>query len=59
MAEGFLRHLPSDRFEAMSAGNEATDLDPDAVEAMREAGVDISAQRPKPLEAISASSSRS
>ncbi|HEY1203477.1 MAG: arsenate reductase ArsC [Bryobacteraceae bacterium] len=50
MAEGFLRHLAGDRFDVASAGCEATDLDPDAVEAMREAGVDISGHRAKPAE---------
>ncbi len=50
MAEGFLRHLGGDRFEVMSAGLEATDeVHPCAVEAMREAGIDISGQYPKGL----------
>ena len=50
MAEGFLRHLADDRFEAMSAGLEATDeVHPCAVEAMREVGIDISGQHPKGL----------
>ena len=50
MAEGFLRHLAGDRFEAYSAGLEATDeVHPCAVEAMREVGIDISDGRPKGL----------
>ncbi len=50
MAEGLLRHLAGDRFEAYSAGLEATDeVHPCAVEAMREIGIDISDQRPKAL----------
>ena len=50
MAEGFLRGLAGDRFEAYSAGLEATDkVHPCAVEAMREVGIDISGQRPKGL----------
>jgi arsenate reductase len=50
MAEGFLRELAGDRFEAYSAGLEATDeVHPCAVEAMREVGIDISGQRPKDL----------
>lgn len=50
MAEGFLRHLAGDRFEAYSAGLEPTDeIHPCAVEAMREVGVDISDQYPKDL----------
>ncbi|MBA2441213.1 MAG: arsenate reductase ArsC [Rubrobacter sp.] len=42
MAEGLLRHLSSGRFEAYSAGTEATRVRPRAVEAMSELGVDIS-----------------
>lgn len=50
MAEGFLRHLAGDRFEAYSAGLEPTEeVHPCAVEAMREVGIDISGQRPKGL----------
>ena len=50
MAEGFLRHLAGDRFEAMSAGLEATDeVHPCAVAAMDEVGIDISGQKPKGL----------
>lgn len=50
MAEGFLNHLAGDRFEAYSAGLEATDeVHPCAVEAMGEVGIDISGQRPKGL----------
>ncbi len=52
MAEGFLRHLAGDRFEAYSAGLDPTDeVHPCAVEAMREIGVDISDQRPDGLSA--------
>jgi arsenate reductase len=48
MAEGFLRHLAGDRFDAMSAGYEpAREVCPDAVEAMHEVGIDISGQQPK------------
>lgn len=50
MAEGFLRELGADRFNALSAGLEPTGVDPRAVEVMREAGVDISGQRSKGLE---------
>ena len=42
MAEGLLRHLAKDCFEAYSAGIEPTDeIHPCAVEAMREPGIDI------------------
>ena len=47
MAEGFLRHLASDRFEAASAGAQATRVNPDAVRVMKEVGIDISAHRSK------------
>ena len=47
MAEGFLRHLSSDRFEAASAGAQATRVNPDAIRVMKEAGIDISAHRSK------------
>jgi arsenate reductase (thioredoxin) len=50
MAEGFLRHLASDRFEVMSVGLDPTDeVHPCAVEAMSEVGIDISEQYPKGL----------
>ena len=49
MAEGLLRHLGGDRFEAHSAGTEATGVRPEAVRAMAEIGVDISSQESKTL----------
>jgi arsenate reductase len=49
MAEGLLRHMAGDRFEAMSAGTEATHVRPLAVQAMEEIGVDISGQESKTL----------
>lgn len=45
MAEGLLRHLAGQRFEAFSAGTSPQGLSAGAVRAMREIGVDISAQR--------------
>ena len=51
MAEGFLRSMAGDRFEPLSAGMEAKDrVHPMAVQVMREAGIDISNQRPEGLE---------
>jgi len=47
MAEGYLRHVASDDFEAVSAGIEPKGLNPLAVKAMREIGIDISNQRSK------------
>ncbi|MEU5053629.1 arsenate reductase ArsC [Streptomyces sp. NPDC021096] len=58
MAAAFLTHLAGDRVEVRSAGSApAGTVNPAVVEAMREAGVDISAQRPKLLttEAVRAS----
>jgi arsenate reductase len=42
MAEALLNHLAGDRFEAESAGLEPGTLNPFAVEAMKEMGIDIS-----------------
>ena len=50
MAEGFVRHLGGDAFEAYSAGTEPGELHPLAVEAMAEIGVDISGQGAKPVD---------
>ena len=50
MAEGLLRHLAGDRFEAHSAGTEATHVRPLAIQAMNELGVDITGQESKTLE---------
>ena len=45
MAEGLLRDMAGDRFEAFSAGTEATRVRPEAISVMAEMGVDISAQK--------------
>ena len=50
MAEGMLRAWGGDRFEAVSAGTEATHVRPEAIAAMGEIGIDISAQASKTLE---------
>ena len=47
MAEGWTRALKGDRIEAFSAGLETHGLNPRAVQAMAEAGVDISGHRSK------------
>lgn len=52
MAEGWARHLKGDLIEAYSAGIESHGLDPNAVKVMAEAGVDISRQRSKNVEAL-------
>jgi arsenate reductase (thioredoxin) len=50
MAEGLLRDLAGDRFEAYSAGTEATHVRPLAIRTMEEIGVDISRQESKTLD---------
>jgi len=50
MAEGFLRQLAGDRFEVASAGTQARGVNPLAVRAMAERGVDISGQSSKTLD---------
>jgi arsenate reductase (thioredoxin) len=50
MAEGLLRALGGDRFEAFSAGTEATHVRPLAIRAMAELGIDISHQESKVLD---------
>jgi arsenate reductase len=47
MAEGYLRHAAGDDFEALSAGVEPKGLNPLAVQAMSEIGVDITPQKSK------------
>ena len=47
MAEGFLRALAGDRFEAASAGTEATRVHPLAIQVMAERGIDLGAHRSK------------
>jgi arsenate reductase len=49
MAEGYLRRVAADRFEALSAGIEPGGLNPLAVEVMREIGIDISHQKSKDI----------
>jgi arsenate reductase len=50
MAAGWLTHLAGDRMEVRSAGSEpAVQINPVAVEAMREVGIDIAAEQPKLL----------
>lgn len=58
MAAGYLKHLAGDRVEVLSAGSEPKDqINPVAVEAMAEDGIDIANNTPKVLttEAVKAS----
>jgi arsenate reductase len=50
MAEGFLRVLGGDRFEVESAGTEETAVNPLAIRAMDEVGVDLHGHRSKTLD---------
>jgi arsenate reductase (thioredoxin) len=47
MAEGFLRAIAGDRFEAQSAGTKRTAVNPLAIRVMAERGIDISGQTSK------------
>lgn len=47
MAEAFLNKIGGDYFEAESAGLEPGNLNPNVVEVMKEAGIDISANKTK------------
>jgi arsenate reductase (thioredoxin) len=50
MAAGFLRHLARDAVEVRSAGSAPADqINPVAVQAMAEVGIDITDQKPKIL----------
>jgi arsenate reductase (thioredoxin) len=50
MAAGWLTHLSGGQVEVRSAGSELADqINPVAVQAMREAGIDITAESPKIL----------
>ncbi len=50
MAAGFLQHLAGDRIQVLSAGSQPADqINPAAVAAMAEEGIDITAATPKLL----------
>jgi arsenate reductase len=58
MAAGWLRHYAGDAVEVRSAGSEPAEaINPAAVEAMREVGIDITNQAPKKLDHATAQSS--
>lgn len=50
MAEGLLRDMAGDRFEVASAGVDPGFVRPEAIEAMREVGIDISKHRSKSVD---------
>lgn len=54
MAEGIARHLAGDRLRVQSAGSAPSRVNPLAVRALAEIGIDISRQRSKAVEEIDA-----
>jgi arsenate reductase len=50
MAEGLLRNMAGEDFEVFSAGTNPVGLNPNAVAAMKEAGIDISNHRSKSVD---------
>ena len=52
MAEAWTRHLRGDEFDAYSAGIEPKEIDPRAVKAMAEVGIDISLQKSKDIDSL-------
>ncbi len=50
MAEGLLRHDAGNAFEVFSAGTKPTEVRPEAIAVMREAGIDISGHRSKSVD---------
>ena len=54
MAEGLLRDISGGRIEVASAGTHPTAVRPEAVEVMREIGIDISGQRSKSVNELDA-----
>ncbi|HYJ85798.1 MAG TPA: arsenate reductase ArsC [Pyrinomonadaceae bacterium] len=53
MAEGLLRDMAGERFEVVSAGVSPTHVRPEAIEVMREIGIDISGHRSKSIDEFS------
>jgi arsenate reductase (thioredoxin) len=50
IGEGLLRHMAGDRFEVASAGVAPTNVRPEAIQVMREIGIDISQQQSKSID---------
>lgn len=50
MAEGLLRHIGGDRFEVFSAGTRPVGLNPNAITAMSEIGINIAGSRSKSVD---------
>jgi arsenate reductase len=52
MAEGFVRHMKNDTIEGYSAGVAPKGIDPRAIKAMAESGIDISRQKSTSLDEL-------
>jgi len=52
MAEAWTKHLKKDQFDAYSAGVQPKPIDPRAIKAMAEAGIDISGQKSKDVNTL-------
>ena len=52
MAEGLTRHIKGDEIEASSAGVDPKGIDPKAIKAMAEIGIDISNQESRSIDAL-------
>ena len=50
MAEGLLRTIGGERFEVFSAGVKPSAVRPEAIQAMKEIGIDISGHRSKSVD---------
>lgn len=50
MAEGLLRHICGDAYDFASAGVNPIGVSPEAIEALREVGIDISSHRSKSVD---------
>lgn len=50
MAEGLLRHKAGDRFDVFSAGTQPSKVRQEAIDVMRELGIDISGHRSKSVD---------
>jgi len=50
MAEGIAKHFLGDRLEAVSAGTEASSVNPRAIAVLREIGIDMSSHRSKNID---------
>jgi arsenate reductase len=50
MAEGLLRHISGNRWEVFSAGTKPSHVRPEAIEVMKEIGIDLSGHRSKSVD---------